>query len=57
MTELVDWLHQERETDSLHPLLALGVAIFVVVFLEIHPSFVVAGGLRLCALQLAGERG
>ncbi len=55
MTELVDWLHQERETDSLHPLLI--IAIFVVVFLEIHPSFVVAGGLLLCALQLPGERG
>ena len=35
MTELVDWVHQERETDSLHPLLI--IAIFVVVFLEIHP--------------------
>ena len=35
MTELVNWVHQERETDSLHPLLI--IAIFVVVFLEIHP--------------------
>ena len=35
ITELVDWVHQERETDSLHPLLI--IAIFVVVFLEIHP--------------------
>ena len=35
MTELVDWLHQERKTDSLHPLLI--IAIIVVVFLEIHP--------------------
>ena len=35
MTELVDWVHQERETDRLHPLLI--IAIFVVVFLEIHP--------------------
>ena len=35
MTELMDWVHQERETDSLHSLLI--IAIFVVVFLEIHP--------------------
>ena len=35
MTELVDWLRETRERQSLHPLLI--VAIFTVVFLEIHP--------------------
>jgi Fic family protein len=35
MTELVGWVNQEREQAQLHPLLI--IAIFVVVFLEIHP--------------------
>lgn len=35
MTELVDWIQQEREKRQLHPLLI--ISIFVVVFLEIHP--------------------
>ncbi|TAK52249.1 MAG: Fic family protein [Gammaproteobacteria bacterium] len=35
MTELVAWVNQERETARLHPLLI--IAVFVVVFLEIHP--------------------
>lgn len=35
MGELVSWVNQEREKGYLHPLLI--VAIFVVVFLEIHP--------------------
>jgi Fic family protein len=35
MTELVDWVVREREQAQLHPLLI--IAIFVVVFLEIHP--------------------
>lgn len=35
MTELVTWVAQEREKAVLHPLLI--IAIFVVVFLEIHP--------------------
>lgn len=35
MTELVGWVNQEREKAQLHPLLI--IAIFVVVFLEIHP--------------------
>jgi Fic family protein len=35
MTELVTWVSDERATARLHPLLI--VAIFVVVFLEIHP--------------------
>lgn len=35
MTELVAWVNQERESDRLHPLLT--IAVFVVVFLEIHP--------------------
>jgi Fic family protein len=35
MTELVAWLDEEREVRRLHPLLT--VAIFIVVFLEIHP--------------------
>lgn len=35
MTELVAWVNQEREKAQLHPLLI--IAIFVVVFLEIHP--------------------
>jgi Fic family protein len=35
MTELVSWVSDEREKARLHPLLV--VAIFVVVFLEIHP--------------------
>ena len=35
MTELVAWVTHERETAHLHPLLA--IALYVVVFLEIHP--------------------
>lgn len=35
MAELVAWLNEEREIRRLHPLLT--VAIFIVVFLEIHP--------------------
>ncbi|RTD84976.1 Fic family protein [Variovorax atrisoli] len=35
MTELVNWLKDERDTARLHPLLLIG--IWVVVFLEIHP--------------------
>lgn len=35
MTELVSWVNAQRESKLLHPLLI--VAIFVVVFLEIHP--------------------
>lgn len=35
MSELVAWLREQREQAVLHPLLI--VAIFVVVFLEIHP--------------------
>ena len=35
MTELVDWVAQERGKAQLHPLLA--IALYVVVFLEIHP--------------------
>jgi Fic family protein len=35
MTELVAWLKQERELRRLHPLLT--VALFIVVFLAIHP--------------------
>ncbi len=35
MTELVGWVAQERDKAHLHPLLI--IAIFVVVFLEIHP--------------------
>lgn len=35
MTELVTWVNQERETARLHPLLI--IALFIVVFLEIHP--------------------
>lgn len=35
MTELVSWVNQESETARLHPLLI--IAIYVVVFLEIHP--------------------
>lgn len=35
MTELVTWLRDTRETGRLHPLLI--IAIFTVVFLEIHP--------------------
>ena len=35
MTELVQWVNEETERGELHPLLI--VAIFVVVFLEIHP--------------------
>lgn len=35
MTELVSWVNEEREKAHLHPLLI--IAIFVVVFLEIHP--------------------
>ena len=35
MTELVQWYRAEREDKTLHSLLA--IAVFVVVFLEIHP--------------------
>jgi len=35
MSELVDWVQQQRETGGLHPLLIIAIAI--VVFLEIHP--------------------
>uniref|UniRef100_Q3ASC8 Regulatory protein, AsnC family n=1 Tax=Chlorobium chlorochromatii (strain CaD3) TaxID=340177 RepID=Q3ASC8_CHLCH len=35
MQELIAWVNQEREAKQLHPLLI--IAIFVVVFLEIHP--------------------
>lgn len=35
MTELVAWTRETLETRSLHPLLA--IAVFLVVFLEIHP--------------------
>ncbi|MCO5121300.1 MAG: Fic family protein [Burkholderiaceae bacterium] len=35
MTELVQWVNDEREKAVLHPLLI--IAVFVVVFLEIHP--------------------
>jgi Fic family protein len=35
MAELLAWYREIRSTDSVHPLLA--IAIFVVVFLEIHP--------------------
>ncbi|MBS2132316.1 Fic family protein (plasmid) [Burkholderia thailandensis] len=35
MTELVTWVQAERESRRLHPLLV--IAVFVVVFLEIHP--------------------
>ncbi|MDA0225349.1 MAG: Fic family protein [Proteobacteria bacterium] len=35
MTELVEWFHTEREASRLHPLLR--IAIWTVVFLEIHP--------------------
>lgn len=35
MTELVDWVNQERKAARLHPLLI--IALCIVVFLEIHP--------------------
>lgn len=35
MTELTAWVTQERDKGQLHPLLI--IAVFVVVFLEIHP--------------------
>jgi Fic family protein len=35
MAELVDWYRVEKQNETRHPLLA--IAIFVVVFLEIHP--------------------
>lgn len=35
MAELVQWVNDEREKAQLHPLLI--IAVFVVVFLEIHP--------------------
>ena len=34
-TELIEWFNKVREEKSLHPLLA--IAVFVIVFLEIHP--------------------
>jgi Fic family protein len=35
MTELVDWYNHTKKEQLLHPLLA--IAVFVIVFLEIHP--------------------
>jgi len=35
MTELVTWVNDARHQAALHPLLI--IAVFVVVFLEIHP--------------------
>lgn len=35
MQELVDWYNREQQERNIHPLLA--IAVFVVVFLEIHP--------------------
>ena len=35
MTELIDWFNRAREDEQLHPLLL--IAVFTVVFLEIHP--------------------
>jgi len=35
MTELVDWFNENKKSKQFHPLLA--IAVFVVVFLEIHP--------------------
>ena len=35
MTELVEWTKANLETEDLHPL--INIAIFIVVFLEIHP--------------------
>ncbi|NTV53634.1 MAG: Fic family protein [Candidatus Firestonebacteria bacterium] len=35
MRELIDWLKEARETHRLHPLLI--IAMFTIVFLEIHP--------------------
>ena len=35
MTELIDWFGEARKTQQLHPLLL--IAVFTVVFLEIHP--------------------
>jgi len=35
MTELVTWVQEERDANHLHPLLI--IAVWVVVFLEIHP--------------------
>jgi Fic family protein len=35
MTELISWLNEVREERRLHPLIV--VAVFIVVFLEIHP--------------------
>ena len=35
MRELIDWLQEAREISRIHPLLIL--AVFIVIFLEIHP--------------------
>ena len=35
MTELVEWTKANLETEELHPL--INIAIFIVVFLEVHP--------------------
>jgi Fic family protein len=35
MTELIDWYNREQSEKTVHPLLA--IAVFVIVFLEIHP--------------------
>ncbi len=35
MTELIEWMQGNLKTDDLHPLIA--IAVFIVVFLEIHP--------------------
>ena len=35
MTELVDWFNQNKKEQIIHPLLS--IAVFIVIFLEIHP--------------------
>ena len=67
MDELIEWTNTAVAEKTLHPLFI--IAIFTVVFLEIHPfqdgngrlsrilhPAAPARRLRLCALQLAGKR-
>ena len=44
MQELVTWVNDERNKAELHPLLIVGIC--VVVFLEIHPYFLLLYGVK-----------
>ena len=56
MTQLVEWVSETLARRTLHPLVA--IAIFIVIFLEIHPFQDGNGRLSLCSpLCFCSERG